>query len=511
MKKTAAVLIPLFSLRTGDDLGRGEIGGLPPFIDFALAMGHRAVQLLPLGETAPDETSPYSALSVFAIDPLYISAAALSASATRARHAGRLAPPWSPGARERLRAVKLPMLEAAYQRFAKRDFRRERADLERFADENRRWLPDYALFRALKDRFRWASWENWPAELRDRERGALESARRELAEPIRRYCHWQFLAYRQWRAVRDHATARGALLGGDLSFSPGLDSAEVWANQELFRLDRLVGAPPDAFSAKGQRWRLPMPNWPRMRAEGFAWWRMRMRQARALFDLIRVDHVVGFYRTYSFGADPEAPGEFYPAGEAAQREQGEAFIRMAIEEVGAGALMAEDLGTVPPWVRASLTELGVPGFKVMRWEKREWGTPGESFIAPAAYPPLSVATTGTHDTESLTVWWRDLAAGERRQLTEVFGLESRVDARRRMLDPDALDALLEAVYAAPSRLVIAPIQDLFGWSARINLPGAISPHNWSWRLPLAIERLRASPAISKRLERVRAIVERTGR
>lgn len=511
MNRTAAVLIPLFSLRTADNLGRGEIGGLPAFIDFALAMGHRVVQLLPLGETAPDETSPYSVLSLFAIDPLYISAAALPGVGAHARHTGVLPPSWSPGARARLRAAKLTLLEEAFQRFAKSAARTEREGFDRFDQENRGWLADYALFRALKERFRWRNWESWPKPLRRREPGALQSARRELAVPIRRYCYWQFLAHRQWSAARDHAVERGVMLGGDLAFSPALDSAEVWANQELFRLDRLVGAPPDAFSAKGQRWGLPMPNWPRMRSDDFAWWRMRVRQARVLFDLLRLDHVVGFYRTYSFGADPDSPGELDPAAEADQREQGEAFIRMAIAEAGAGALIAEDLGTVPPWVRASLTHLGVPGFKVMRWEKRGWGTPHESFIPPAAYPELSVAATGTHDTESLTVWWRDLSSRERRQLIEAIAAQGRIDPRRPMLDIGALDALLEAVYAAPSRLVIGPIQDLFGWSARINLPGTVSLHNWSWRLPLPIERLSASPAIIKRRERIRAIVESTGR
>jgi 4-alpha-glucanotransferase len=509
--RLAAVLIPLFSLRTGEDLGRGEILDLIPFIDFASAMGHRVVQLLPLGETAPEEASPYSALSVFAIDPLYISVASLRGLGDRIEVAREAIGGIRTVPRDRLRGTKLPLLTDAYHHFRTRAGWRQREQLDGFIAQHKGWLPDYALFRALKERFSWANWEEWPADLRARNPLAVEAARRQLGPAIRMYCYWQYLAHRQWLAVRSHARRSGMMIGGDLSFSPARDSAEVWANQHLFRMDRLVGTPPDAFSAKGQRWGLPMPDWPRMRAANFAWWRMRIRHAHSLFDLFRIDHVVGLYRTFSFGANADEPGCFFPENESAQREQGEAFMRMAIEEAGVEALIAEDLGTVPPWVRASLTAHGVPGFKVVRWEKENWGTPKECFVAPRTYPELSVATTGTHDTESFADWWRDAPFAERRKMVTAFALDGRVDARRRYLDLAGMSAILETVYAAPSQLVIAPIQDLFGWTARINLPGTVSARNWAWRLPMPIERLRQSPAIQKRLGVLRTIAVRTGR
>ncbi len=512
MDRSAAILLPLFSLRTENDLGRGDIGGLRPLSRLMLEMGHRALQLLPLSETAAGENSPYSALSVFSIDPLYIAADELAGVApedlrrARAQLGGRRTIP-----RAELRALKLPLLARAFAHFRHHGGTPERDAVEEFAAENRHWLPDYALFRALKDRFDWQDWKQWPVGLRDFEHEPVAAARDEFAEPIAMYSYWQFLAHRQWTAARAELAQSGIRLIGDMAFLPAIDSADVWANQSLFMLDRLVGAPPDAFSAKGQRWGLPMPNWPRMRADDLRWWRERARSSARLFDAMRIDHVVGFYRTYSFTEDPDEPGEFYPPTEAAQREQGEAFFRMLKEEIGPDALIGEDLGTVPPWVRRSLSALGVLGLKVLRWEKTEWQTPRERFIPPAQYPEASVAVTSTHDTETLAQWWRELPVAERKQLAAVINLPRQTDLSAAELDMDLLDAILEALYASPSRLVLAPIQDLFGWEERINVPGSIDEGNWAYRLPRTIDELRADPAIRQRMEKLHDMARRNRR
>src|SRR5579885_2148801 len=512
IKRAAAILLPLFSLRTGDDLGRGEIGGLRPLAQWMLQMGQRALQLLPLSESAAGEYSPYSALSVFSIDPLYISVVAVSVitkadlQRAQAQTAGRRRI-----ARAQLRALKLPLLAAAFAHFRAHGGAEEREGFARFAAENRHWLDDYALFRALKDRFEWADWKQWPDGLRDLHHDAIAAARRELAEPIGLYSYWQYLAWRQWTQMRAEFAAANLSLIGDLAFLPACDSADVWANQQLFMLDRLVGAPPDAFSAKGQRWGLPMPNWPRMRADDLRWWRERARSSARLFDAMRIDHVVGFYRTYSFTEDPDEPGEFHPPTEAAQREQGEALFRMLKEEIGPDALIGEDLGTVPPWVRQSLSALGVLGLKVLRWEKTDWRTPRERFIPPPQYPEASVAVTSTHDTETVAQWWRELPVAERKQLAAVIRLPRQTDLSAAELDLDLLDAILEALYASPSRLVVAPIQDLFGWEERINVPGSIDEGNWTYRLPRTIDELRADPAIRQRAKKLYDMARRSGR
>ncbi|MGA9721824.1 MAG: 4-alpha-glucanotransferase [Candidatus Binatus sp.] len=510
LTRSAGILIPLFSIRTRDDLGRGEILGLAPMIDFALSMGHRVIQLLPLDETGPDDLSPYSAMSVMAIDPMYISVSGLPGVGRvvlgRARQAAgkaRFVP------RAITRREKFVLLERAYRATRARGGRDEGAQLDAFIEANSYWLYDYALFRALKERFNWTSWETWPAEIAKRDSAALALARRELTDAIEMYGYWQFIAHRQWSEMRVYASSHGAFIGGDLAFSPCRDSAEVWANQGEFDLSRTVGAPPDGFNPKGQRWGLPLPNWPQMRAEGFKVLRARARHAGALYDLLRIDHVVGLYRTFNFGSDPDAPGIFAPVDEVDQLRQGEEVIRTIKQEVGAMELIAEDLGTVPPWVRQSLTRLGVPGYKVMQWE-RDWGHAGEPFLNPSTYPELSLATTGTHDTEPLTVWWHAQPIADREKFVRELGLEGKVNPRR-MLEESARDAILALLYAAPSRLVIIPIQDLFGWSARINRPGTISDSNWTYRIPLTLERMRRSRAIQSRVAKLREIAVSSGR
>ncbi len=510
LTRSAGILIPLFSIRTRDDLGRGEILSLAPMIDFALSMGHRVIQLLPLDETGPDDLSPYSAMSVMAIDPMYISVSGLpgvgrvvQARARQAVGKARFVP------RAITRREKFVLLERAYRATRARGGRDDGAQLDAFIEANSYWLHDYALFRALKERFNWTSWETWPAEIAKRDSAALALARRDLADAIEMYCHWQFVAHRQWSEMRAYASSHGAFIGGDLAFSPCSDSAEVWANQGEFDLSRTVGAPPDGFNPKGQRWGLPLPNWSQMRAEGFKVLRARARHASALYDLLRIDHVVGLYRTFNFGSELDAPGIFTPIDEVDQLRQGEEVIRTIKQEVGATELIAEDLGTVPPWVRQSLTRLGVPGYKVMQWE-RDWGHADEPFLGPSTYPELSLATTGTHDTEPLTVWWHSQPIAEREKFVRELGLEGKVNPRR-MLEESARDAILAMLYAAPSQLVIIPIQDLFGWSARINRPGTISDSNWTYRIPLTLERMRRSRAIQSRVVKLREIAVKSGR
>jgi 4-alpha-glucanotransferase len=509
LPRSAGILIPLFSLRTRDDLGRGEILDLEQMIDFALSMGHRVIQLLPLDETGPDELSPYSAMSVMAIDPMYISIRDLPgvgrvvrARARAAAGRGRFV------ARAIIRREKFALLERAYRATRARGGRDEGSERDAFIAANSYWLHDYALFRALQERFNWTSWNTWPDEIARRQPDALEAARRELADQIEMYSYWQFVAHRQWSQMRAYASSRGAFIGGDLAFSPGQDSAEVWANQDEFDLTRTVGAPPDAFNPKGQRWGLPLPNWNNMRAAGFKVLRARARHAASLYDLIRIDHVVGLYRTFNFGSDPDAPGVFTPANEDDELHQGEEVIRTIKQEAGDAELIAEDLGTVPPWVRESLTRLGVPGYKVMQWE-RDWHG-DQSFFNPSSYPELSLATTGTHDTEPLTVWWQATPVADREKLVHGLGLEGKVDPRTR-LEKSEREAILAALYAALSHLVIIPIQDLFGWSARINRPGTVGDSNWTYRLPLTLERMRRSRAIQSDVTRIREVAIGSGR
>jgi len=479
--------------------------------DFALAMGHRMIQLLPIDETAPGETSPYSAMSVLAIDPRYISAGGLYGITADEIAAGPAAAgPDVPVDQTKLHKAKINLLRKSFERFVARADASERKAREEFEYRNREWLPDYALFRALKEKFGWHEWASWPDGLDRRDGGAVKLVARELAKEVAFYSYVQFVAHRQWQEMQAELARRQVKLGGDLAFSPCRESAEVWAHQEMFDLTRTVGAPPDAFSKEGQRWGLPMPDWTRMRAGGFELIRRRVRHARELFDLIRIDHVVGLFRTYAFGSDAEALGDFDPLDEDDQRAQGEEIVRIVKDEAGQMEVFAEDLGMVPAFVRASLRALGVPGYKVMRWE-REWDVATQPFIKPMDYLEVSVATTGTHDTDTMAEWWRAAGVDERRQFVAAFGLDGAVKVKCDALSESAVEAIIGALYSAPSRIAIAPIQDLFGWDSRVNIPGTVNAENWKWRLPFALEEAQKSPMLRLQIEALRAIAVRNGR
>jgi 4-alpha-glucanotransferase len=253
-----------------------------------------------------------------------------------------------------------------------------------------------------------------------------------------------------------------------------------------------------------------MPDWAHMRERRFSLIRRRVRRAQEFFDFLRIDHVVGLFRTFAFGLDSLSPGTFDPAIEADQRAQGEEIIRAIKEEAGAMAIFAEDLGVVPKFVRASLSALCVPGYKVMRWE-REWNLAGQPFVDPATYSQFSVATTGTHDTDTMVEWWREARADERSQFVESLSLETAIDPLRNALDDRAIDAIIGALYAAPSRIAIAPVQDLFGWEDRINTPGTVNDSNWKWRLPFELHRFADHPEVVRRCAHLRTIASRTRR
>ena len=519
--RAAGVALPLFALRGVHDIGTGEILDLISFIDWMARWQLRVVQLLPINETAIGEASPYNTLSAFAIDPAYISVSQVP-DVEDSRPAQELL--GTPRVRAQLRrwkasperqrrgvyAVKLQLLELGFEAFCELPSSSIRnAMFEHFCERNAWWLDDYALFRAIKERRRWTSWETWPHPLRDRDAVEVQRIATTLRPRIRFFQYVQWIAAEQWSAVREHARRRGVLIKGDLSFVCGRDSADVWAQQALFDLDSSAGAPPDAFSATGQAWGLPLYNWTAMRASGFRWWRQRARQGADLFDLFRVDHVVGLFRTYAIPVRDGGATGFVPHEHAEQASQGDDLLTAIVEEAGASGVIAEDLGTVPDWVRASLTRLGIPGYKVFRWEQDNG-----VFTDPRSYPALSVATTGTHDTDTLVMWWQTLPLEER---AAVVGSLQLTDAGLSAYDPappwspELHVALLARLFQAGSALTILPIQDFFGWRERINTPATTDRHNWRYRLPVETSRLDAVPNVRERMELVGTMIDESGR
>jgi 4-alpha-glucanotransferase len=257
-----------------------------------------------------------------------------------------------------------------------------------------------------------------------------------------------------------------------------------------------VGVPPDAFSETGQDWGLPVYRWDVLAERDFDWLRNRARRNADLYDGYRVDHLVGFYRTYFRPLDGGAP-QFTPPHEAEQTRLGERVLEV-LRETGV-EIIAEDLGTVPDFVRESLARLNVPGYKVFRWE-RKWHDEGKPFRDPLEYPAVAVATSGTHDTEPMAIWWENAPREERRAVLAIPSIQARLpDAdRARALDAVGLphathEALLDVLYASGANILILPIQDVFGWRDRINQPATVGNDNWTWRLPWPADRISTEP------------------
>jgi len=519
--RAAGLLLPLFSMPSSRSWGIGEFADLPALARWMRGAGLHVLQVLPLNEMAPGQASPYSAVSAMALDPIFISVAEVQdfrelggedALDTAARglldhaRASRPVDYWS------VRTLKDRTLRSAFRRFVRHEWAPgsgRASELRTFISEQAWWLDDYALFRAARHVSGGRPWTEWPAALRNREKGALSAFRRESAQEIlfRQYLQW--VAHEQWLRVRQQSP--GLRVSGDFPFGVAADSADVWSNQELFSFDGSVGAPPDAFSAEGQNWELPVYRWDVMRDLGYAWFGARARRASDLFDLFRVDHVVGLFRSWVFPRDGSA-ARFQPEDEAAQIAQGERLLR-AVMSAGA-SVIAEDLGTIPGFVRKTLTALGLPGFRVMRWE-RAWEQPGMPFIDPAGYPRLSVATSGTHDTETLAEWWQNADEPEHRAALEAArdpGVRPQPAPRPDdAFVPDVRDALLDALFASGSDLLILPIQDVFGWTDRINVPALIDDSNWTWRLPWPVDKLDAQPEAVERQQALRRWSERHAR
>jgi 4-alpha-glucanotransferase len=318
------------------------------------------------------------------------------------------------------------------------------------------------------------------------------------------YVQWTMLE--QWTAAREAMRAAGVELMGDLPFVVCEESADVWARPAEFQLTMSLGAPPDDFSADGQEWGLPPYDWTAMDATGLAWLRSRIRHASRLYDRFRLDHVVGYFRQWVRPKHTKG-GRFDPDDEVAQLARGRTVLSAMVEEVSAASgetapprIIAEDLGVVPPFVRETMRELGLPGYRVLPWERD-----GATFRDPRAFPTASVVSWSTHDTAPVTAWWDDFSETDRQVLGERASVpEGAGDAERSL-------ALLGDLYASSSDLALVLAQELLGERGRLNTPATVHEGNWTWRLPRPIEDLEADPALVERMAAIRAHVERSGR
>ena len=495
--RRAGALVPLFSIPSVESWGIGEIADLPVFGRWLNASGLSVVQLLPVNEMADGQTSPYSALSAMAIDPIYIALGDLpeftswgGESALHPDEVEKLAAARASRTVDyrAIRDLKIRVLRDAFDTFLEKEKAAGTPRAQAFGEYTERerwWLDDYALFRALHAENDGRYWIEWEPGIRNRDPDAIAAARRRLEHEILYYAWLQFVADEQWARAREECAELNVAILGDFPFMVSGDSADVWSRQHEFRTDASVGVPPDAFSETGQDWGLPVYKWDVLEANGYDWIAMRARRCAELFDGFRVDHLVGFYRT--FVREKDGRTYFVPGEPDAQLQQGERVLTI-LRESGAG-ILAEDLGVVPDFVRESLTRLQVPGMKVLRWE-RHWDAEGKPFKDPATYPAVSVAISGTHDTETLAEWWEKAEGEERWRAVELPALRDAAIQVDETFSPRLRDALLTTLFNSGSELVLIPMQDIFGWADRINVPAVVSDENWCWRLPWPVNVLR---------------------
>jgi 4-alpha-glucanotransferase len=454
---------------------RGGIGDFGPaayqFLDFLAAARQGLWQVLPLGPPA-NGNSPYSSTSAFAGNPLLISLERL-ADRGWIKHSQLQRIPETVGRidYEEVRAGKLPLLVASARRFLDSAPQEARSRFEQFCRETAWWLDDFVLYDALRDRSGGQSWKEWPAKLARRQAKALDSVRTELAAEIDARRVIQFFFWEQWHALRQYCAQKSIRVVGDIAIFVDYDSADIWAQPELWRLrddlepEVVSGVPPDAFSATGQRWGNPLYNWDVMRARGYKWWVQRLRWATQTCDLIRLDHFRGFAQFWEIPATEETAMH----GRWVDGPQDEIFDKLK-EELGGLPFFAEDLGYITPDVHALREKHQIPGMAVLQFA---FGDPGAHAYLPHRLTPDRVVYTGTHDNDTTVGWWNSKATEyEKKSALAYLGCSN-----------DGINwAMIRAAQASPASLSVVPLQDVLGLGseARLNTPST-REGNYHWR------------------------------
>ena len=429
-------------------------------------------QVLPLGPTGYGN-SPYQSLSSFAGNPLLISPGDLISDGLLATDDCEAHFAQDKVDYDSVIPFKERLLGTAWTNFDKGSRKDLRATYEEFRAKQAHWLDDYALFRALKTKYRGVSYLKWPAELVQRAPRAMENARTELAGEIDQVRFSQFLLFRQTDRLKDYAHSKGVSLIGDLPFFVSPDSSDVWANPEFFLLDErhqprfVAGVPPDYFSAQGQLWGNPVYNWTALRQSGYQWCIDRLRALLAHVDVIRLDHFRGFAAAWHVpaGAKTAQSGEWVPG-------PGADYFQAVQKELGGLPFIAEDLGTITPDVRALRDKFQVAGTRVLQFAFD--GNVDNPYL-PKNFVSNTVVYTGTHDNATTREWYDGCTDSQRKQLWSCL---KRAPGEAK----EVAHAMMGLAFDSVAALAIAPLQDLLnlGKEARMNVPGS-SEGYWRWR------------------------------
>lgn len=472
MKRSSGILLPVASLPSQYGIGCFDQSAYD-FVDQLVKAGQTYWQILPMGPTGYGD-SPYQAFSTFAGNPYFISLDELvkkgyltEADCQRAAE----------GTDE-----KYIRYDVLYQkRFAvlRKAFVNSSIETDPeyniFVQENGDWLPDYALFMAVKDSKNGQSYLEWEEDIRLRHSDAMVAYKNRLIEDVNFYQFLQYEFSRQWKKLKAYANGKGIRIIGDIPIYVALDSADTWAHPELFQFDDkgnpvgVAGCPPDAFSATGQLWGNPLYDWEAHKRQDYHWWLERIRNCYRWYDMVRIDHFRGFDEYYAipYGDKTAEYGKWEPG-------PGMAFFEVLSRELGELPIIAEDLGFLTDSVRKLLSDSGFPGMKVLQFafDSRE-----DSDYLPYRYDKNSVVYTGTHDNATTYSWWDELAKEDKAVALRYMNRGKWTSKKKLTWD------LVCLAMASVSDLCVIPMQDYLCLpnTARINTPSTLG-FNWQWRM-----------------------------
>ncbi|MCR5774561.1 MAG: 4-alpha-glucanotransferase [Lachnospiraceae bacterium] len=443
------------------------------FADDLKAAGQSIWQILPLGPTSFGD-SPYQSFSTFAGNPYFIDPEALTAKKWLTRKECE-SYDWGKDPEkvdyEKLYRSRFKLLRKAYKRSGIASDK----GFQRYLKANRYWLPDYALFMALKDAHKGASWDCWEKPLRFREKEAILKAEQKYAADIEFYEFLQYEFSSQWKKLKQYVNHNGIEIAGDIPIYVAFDSSDAWSHPELFEFDEellpsaVAGCPPDAFSVDGQLWGNPLYRWDVHKKDGYSWWMKRLENCFKLYDIVRIDHFRGFDSFYSIP---------YPAENARNGKwvKGPGYELFAVmkKKLGERQVIAEDLGFLTPSVKRLVKKSGYPGMKVLQFafDPRE-----ESDYLPHNYNSNSVVYTGTHDNDTTLAWYQEIGAKDRRFAAAYTGIPA--GARNK----DIPWYFIRSAFASVSDTAIIPMQDILSLphKSRMNHPSTLGG-NWQWRM-----------------------------